>query len=59
MIRRFDCLKCLISTCVYALISHLLSGYVFVNHNLSALIFDLRCNSLFGGGGGGGGGTDI
>ena len=22
------------------LISHLLSGYVFVNHNLSALIFD-------------------
>ena len=47
----------------YALISHLLSGYVFVNHNLSALIFDQNRPKmqLFipGGGGGGGGGTDI
>ena len=48
---------------LYVLISHLLSGYVFVNHNLLALIFDQnRPKMQFfipGGGGGGGGGAPI
>ena len=43
---------------LYVLISHLLSGYVFANHNLSALIFDQNRPKMqfFIGGGGG---TDI
>ena len=39
---------------LYVLISHLLSGYVFANHNLSALIFDQnrpKMQFFIGGGG--------